>query len=81
MQYIGNYASWIKEQNIMEHLTASQGDATPVWQPDRWTGNPTLEKFKEMARPGYSNNKFFFHQMNPKSKEMQDFKFTLPDLP
>ena len=81
MKYIGNFVDWIDEQHIIEHLASCQGDRTPVWQPDRWQGNSILEKFTEMARPGYSDNKFFFHQMNPKSKEMQDFKFTLPDLP
>ena len=81
MKYIGNFVDWIDEQHIIEHLASCQGDRTPVWQPDRWQGNPILEKFTEMARPGYSDNKFFFHQMNPKSKEMQDFKFTLPLIP
>ena len=76
MKYIGNYKSWIKDQRIIEHLSSCQGDCTPVWQPDRWQGNAILEKFTEMARPGYSSNKYFFHQMNPRSKEMQDFKFT-----
>ena len=81
MKYIGNFINWIDEQHIIEHLTSCQGDRTPVWQPDRWSGNPTLEKFTEMARPGYSDNKHFFHQMNPNSKEMQSFKFTLPEVP
>jgi hypothetical protein len=81
MKYIGNYKSWIEEQEIMKHLTNCQGDRTPVWQPDRWSGNPTLEKFKDIDRSGYSNNNFFFHQMNPKSEEMQNFKFTLPKTP
>ena len=81
MKYIGNFKSWMEQYNILEHLKSCQGDKTPVWQPDRWTGNPTLEKFKEMAKPGYSNNKFFFHQMNPKSAEMQNFNFLLPDVP
>ena len=81
MKFIGNFKSWIEEHGIMEHLTSCQGDSTPVWQPDRWSGNPILESFKEKARPGYSNNKFFFHQMNPKSKEMQNFDFSLPNVP
>ena len=54
MKYIGNFKSWIEQYKILEHLKSCQGDKTPVWQPERWTGNPTLEKFKEMARPGYS---------------------------
>ena len=31
MKYIGNYKSWMEEQQIMEHLTKCQGDRTPVW--------------------------------------------------
>ena len=81
MKYIDNFVEWITEQRIIEHLSSCQGDQTPVWQPYRWQGNPILEKFTEMARPWYSNNRYFFHQMNPKSKEMQDFKFTLPNVP
>ena len=81
MKFIGNYVNWITDQKILEHLAACQGDKTPVWQPDRWSRHPILEQFKELARPGYSNNKHFFHQMNPSSSEMQNFKFTLPDLP
>ena len=27
MKYIGNFATWMKEQKIMEHLTAVQGEA------------------------------------------------------
>jgi hypothetical protein len=80
MRFIGNHKSWIIDQKIIEHLTNCHGDRTPVWQPDRWQGNPILEKFTEMARTGYSTNKYFFHQMNTKSKEMQDFKFTLPHV-
>lgn len=81
MKYIGNYSYWLKEQRIIEHLTECQGDITPVWQPDKWTGNPTVEKFKELARPGYSSNKHFFHQMNIDSEEMKDYNFSLPLLP
>jgi hypothetical protein len=81
MKYIGNYQPWIRAHGIMEHLTKCQGDRTPVWQPHRWKGNPLLEKFTEMARPGYSSNRHFFHQMNPRSKEMQDFKWSLPAVP
>ena len=81
MNYIGNYADWIIENNIIEMLNAKQGDCTPVWQPDRWTGNETLEHFRELARPGYSNNKFFFHQLNAGSTEMKDYNFPWMELP
>ena len=58
MKYIGNYLDWITSHRIIEHLTSCQGDATPVWQPTRWTGNPTLEKFKELARPDITTTSY-----------------------
>jgi hypothetical protein len=81
MNYIGNYHNWIVENNIINLLGSKQGECTPVWQPTRWSGNETLEKFRELARPGYSNNKFFFHQLNAGSSEMKNYNFVYPELP
>jgi hypothetical protein len=81
MRFVNNYNNWIKENNIIEMLKLKKGDRTPVWQPDRWSGNETLEKFKELARPGYSNNQFFFHQLNSTSNEMKDYEFPWFELP
>lgn len=81
MNYVGNYIDWIKKHEIINMLDSKEGDITPVWQPDRWGGNALLEKFKELARPGYSNNKIFFHQLNAKSIEMKDYSFVYPELP
>jgi hypothetical protein len=80
MNYLGNYSSWIKDEGIIEHLLKCKGDPVPVWQPDRWQGNALLEKFTEMSRPGYSNKHHIFHQLNPKSLEMKNFKFDLPNI-
>jgi len=80
MDYIGNYRSWITPE-ILNHLSLNDGDQVPVWQPERWTGHPLLEEYKERARPVYSNNGPVFHQFNPKSKDMQGFEVTLPVLP
>lgn len=81
MNYVGNHSNWIIENSIVEMLKNKKGDCTPVWQPDRWSGNATLEHFKELARPGYSNNKFFFHQLNRKSVDMKGYTFPYLDLP
>jgi hypothetical protein len=81
MKYIGNYKSWMEEQKIMEYLTAVKGEKTPVWQPEKWTGHPILDKFQELCRPGYSDNKHFFHMLGPTAPEMKNFNFELPDLP
>jgi hypothetical protein len=81
MKFIGNYLSWMKEQKIMEHLTSVQGEATPTWQHSIYRGHPELEKFQELCRPGYSDNKYFFHMLGPQSIEMKNFNFDMPSLP
>lgn len=80
MKYIGNFHSWIVKNNILEFLQSIKGDNVPVWQPNRWQGNKTLETVRENVREGYSNNKFFFHQVNKNSKECTDFYFEWPKI-
>ncbi len=81
MKYIGNFATWMKEQKIMEHLTAVQGEAAPVYQHSIYHGHPSLEKLHDLGCSVYSNNKHSFHMLGPRSLEMEDFKFTLPKVP
>lgn len=80
MKYVGNFKNWIIGNNIIEMLESKKGDKTPVWQPDRWTGNKVLDHFRELARPGYSDNRHFFHQLNAKSPEMTGYDFPCPPL-
>ncbi len=80
MKYIGNFKDWIEEHHIMDFLYSVNGDKTPVWQPHRWKGNKLLDEYLEKVSPGYSNNKYFFHQINSDSKEAKDFKFVWPNI-
>lgn len=80
MQYISNYKDWITPE-LMTHLETHEGDLAYVWQPERWSGHPLLEQYKEMARPVYSKNSPVFHQFNANSKDMQGFNIVLPDFP
>lgn len=80
MNYIGNFSSWITP-NLMEHLKTHDGDTAYVWQPDRWSGHPLLEEYKEKARPGYAHKNHDFQQFNITSKDMKDFPIVLPALP
>ena len=80
MNYLGNFNSWITPE-LMNHLKTHDGDLTPVWQPERWSGHPVLEEFKEKARPVYSENTPVFHQFNSRSKDMENFSIVLPELP
>ena len=80
MKYIGNFKEWITPE-LLEHLKSHEGDYVPVWQPDKWQGHPTLDKFRELARPAYSEDSPMFHQFNIKSKDMEGVEIVLPDLP
>jgi hypothetical protein len=80
MNYIGNYKDWVTPE-LMKHLTSHAGDLRNVWQPERWQGHPELDKFRELARPGYSQGQSIFHQFNQGSPDMQNFSIVLPDLP
>lgn len=80
MKYIGNFANWITPE-LLSHLESHTGDYTPVWQPDRWQGNPILDEFREMARPVYSEKSPMFHQFNNRSQDMQGIEIALPDFP
>lgn len=80
MRYVGNFREWITPE-LMNHLKSHDGDLTPVWQPERWTGHPVLEEYKEKARPVYSDNTPLFHQFNGGSKDMKNFSIVLPNFP
>ncbi len=80
MKFIGNYKNWITE-DLLNHLKNCEGDTVPVWQPERWTGHPLLDQYRELARPGYSNKSHNFQQFNARSRDMQSFQIILPDLP
>jgi hypothetical protein len=80
MEYVGNYKEWITSK-LMSHLESCKGDYTPVWQPDRWQGNPLLDTYREKARLCYSENSPMFHQFNYRSPDMKNFEVILPVLP
>lgn len=80
MKYIGNFKDWITPE-LMNHLRIHDGDYVPVWQPERWSGHPLLEEYKEKARPVYSQNSPMFHQFNAKSNDMVDIEVVLPQFP
>jgi len=79
MIFLKNYADW-PSPALMNHVETHDGDLVPVWQPDRWKGHPMLDEARERARPGYAHRTHDFHQFNPSSKDMQDFKFELPKI-
>lgn len=79
-EFIKNEKDWVTDE-LMNHLLTSNGDKIPVWQPDRWSGHPTLDKFRESARPFFEKETPYFQQFNTRSKDMQGFEITLPELP
>jgi hypothetical protein len=80
MKLLGNYSNWITSE-LLDHIKNSTGDTMSVFQPWRWKDNPILESALEKCRPGYEHTGHTFQQFNEKSKDMEDFKIELPDLP
>lgn len=80
MQYITNYKEWITN-DLLRHLEKNTGDCVPVWQPDRWSGHPILENFKNKASKFFKDKTPVFHQFNSNTECMKDFPITLPQLP
>lgn len=77
--FIDNYSSWVTD-DLLNFLESHEGDTVPVWQPDRWSGHPLLEDFKEQAKV-FETSTPYFQQFNTKSKDMQDKNIVLPVLP
>jgi hypothetical protein len=81
MRYVGNFKEWITPE-LMHHLETHNGDARPVYQPDRWsTGNPILEDFNAKCKDAYSDRNFVFQQFNSNTADMKNFPLVLPELP
>ena len=78
MNYVGNYKDWITNK-LMNHLQTHNGDARPVWQPERWQGHPLLDEFREKCRIAYSHRDDKFQQFNITTEGMIDIE--LPSLP
>lgn len=78
--FVKNEKEWITP-TLLNHLETHKGDTVPVWQPERWTGNTTLDTFREKARPFFENNTPYFQQFNANSKDMENFPITLPNFP
>jgi hypothetical protein len=65
----------------MNHLKSLDGGVTTIWDPDRWTGHPILEKYKNLARTGYSQRKDWFQQFFKFSPDMLNHNIAIPELP
>jgi hypothetical protein len=80
MKLIGNYSWWVTD-DLMNYLESLTSGVTTIWDPDRWTGHPVLEKYKKLAEPGYSIRKDWFQQFFKQSPAMQEREIDIPTLP
>lgn len=77
MKLIGNYRDWITTE-LWTALTTRPGDRIPVWQPDRWQGNPTLDAARKLAEPAYGHRNCDFQMFTATSKDLEGIEITLP---
>lgn len=81
MKYIGNYGSWIPT-GLIEYLDTKEGESVPLWNEEKYSSHPELEKYRELARPGYSQGNHCYQRFIHNSEDMKDFpKFDLPEFP
>lgn len=79
-EFIKNERSWITNE-LMYYLSTHSGDCIPVWQPERWHGHPTLDRFREMARPFFEKETPYFQQFDGNTQGLDDLNIRLPVLP
>jgi len=80
MIHVGNY-SWWATPELMSHLDSLETGVTVLYDPDRWTGHPILDKYRKLAEPGYSKRTDWFQQFFKFSPEMVDLELKIPELP
>jgi hypothetical protein len=82
MNYIGNQADWITPE-LLEILSTTDGDAVPIWNPNRWKGHPLLDTIREKGTNWFGNKipEQYFHVWNARTKDLEQYNFTLPELP
>jgi hypothetical protein len=82
MQFVGNQKDWITD-DLMLLLESKEGDAVPIWEPDRWGGHPLLEDMNAEGKEYFKDNipKQYFHVFRSTSKDLQGYNFNLPKLP
>jgi hypothetical protein len=77
MKYVGNFSDWITPE-LIAHLDKTDIGQTHIWDEDRWTGHPILEKYKNLARPGYSTRTDWFQQFFKMSSVWNEFPVNVP---
>lgn len=82
MQYIGNQKEWITN-DLLKLLADSNGDNVPLWTPDRWGGHPLLDKMNDEGKAYFKDYipDQHFHIFRSTSKDLEGYKFVLPELP
>lgn len=78
MKYVGNYADWIPE-GLIEYLDSHEGVTVPIWDEKKLSSHPDLIKYRELARPGWSNGDHVYRRFI--QSDMPDFPLELPEMP
>lgn len=73
MIYIGNFIDKVPE-GLIETITENDGNHVPVYQPDKWKGNPEIEAaLKAVEDAGYPELDYWFHQYDSKSECLRPY--------
>ena len=78
MRYIGNYQEWITPE-LLNILLNNDGEVTPVYQPDKWSGRPDYDDArKELESAGYPAGNHYFCQYTKDTECLQHLDIKMP---
>lgn len=80
MKFIKNYKDWIPP-GLIESLDSHPGDSIPIWNEEKLSSHPELYKYRELARPGYSNGTQAYQRFTRLTDGCKEFNLQLPDFP
>ena len=66
---------------MIESLDSHPGDSIPIWNEEKLSSHPELYKYRELARPGYSNGTQAYQRFTRLTDGCKEFNLQLPDFP
>lgn len=77
MNLIGNYASWITPE-LLDILMTNDGDVTPVYQPEKWSGPDYDSARIELEQAGYPEQNLHFCQYTKDTECLKHLDLKMP---
>ena len=78
MKFIGNYSKFITPE-LLNILLSNDGDITPVYQPEKWSGREDYNKARiELENAGYPDRNYSFCQYTKDTDCLKNLNLEMP---